>query len=433
MQKPAPQHVPFLRSLAFRVLAGLILGTLIGFFFPKFGVALQPLGTGFIKLVRMIIGPVIFFTVVSGIASMSDMHKLGRVGIKALIYFEVVTTFALGIGYLAAKVVHPGSGINLTISAATAKSAAQYTSPAQHKTVVDILMNIIPDTFVGAFTSGEILQVLLLAILCGVALLSIPARESVLDGVKALSEMIYKIIAFLMEAAPLGALGAMAYTIGSYGIATLVALGKVLLCVYGTCAIFIFVVLWLICLYNRVSLLRLLSYLREELLIVIGTSSSEPALPGLLRKLEALGCSRTVTGLVVPAGYSFNLDGTSIYLTVAALFLVQATGTHLSFGQEVFMLLVLMVNSKGAAAVTGGGFITLAATLTALGSVPVTSIALLLGIDRFMSQCRSITNLIGNAVATIAIARSENEFDEELAMRVLTGPHPEEEQLLETI
>jgi aerobic C4-dicarboxylate transport protein len=398
---------------------GLILGSLTGFFFPHFGTALQSLGTGFIKLIRMMIGPLVFLTVVTGIAGMSDMKKLGRVGLKALVYFEVVTTFALGIGYFAAKVFHPGSGLKLAPTAVDTDSVAQYAAPGQHKTVVDLLMNIIPDTFVGAFTNGEILEVLFIAILVGIAILSIPGREVLLKAAKILNEVVYKIINIVMEAAPVGAFGAMAFTIGRYGLVTVVALGKVLLCVYGTSLVFIFFVLGGICLWNHINLFKLVSYLREEIFIVLGTSSSEPALPGLMRKLEAMGCSRTVTGLVVPAGYSFNLDGTSIYLTVSALFLVQATGSHLTIGQEVLMLLILMVNSKGAAAVVGGGFITLAATLTALGSVPVTSIALLLGIDRFMSQCRSITNLIGNAVATITIARSENEFRAETANRVM--------------
>jgi aerobic C4-dicarboxylate transport protein len=423
------KQVPFLRSLSFRILAGLIFGTVTGFFFPHFGTSLQPLGTGFIKLVRMMIGPVIFLTVVTGIASMSDMRKLGRVGLKALVYFEVVTTAALGIGYAAAKIVRPGAGLVLTAASLDPKGITQYASPAQHKTLVDLLMNIIPETFLGAFTSGEILQVLFIAILTGVALLSILGRESILKAAKSLNDVVYRIITILMEAAPFGAFGAMAFTIGKYGIATLLSLGKVLLCVYGTCIVFIFVVLWAICLWNRISLIKLLNYLREEVLIVMGTSSSEPALPGLMRKLEAMGCSRTVTGLVVPAGYSFNLDGTSIYLTVSALFLAQATGTHLTGGQEALMLVLLMVNSKGSAAVVGGGFITLAATLTALGSVPVASIALLLGIDRFMSQCRSITNLIGNAVATITIARSENEFDHTLADRILSGLHSEKDSI----
>ncbi|WP_254059526.1 C4-dicarboxylate transporter DctA [Granulicella sp. L46] len=419
MSTPVGKHVPFLRSLSFRVLVGLILGSLTGFFFPHFGTALQPLGTGFIKLIRMMIGPLVFLTVVTGIAGMSDMKKLGRVGLKALVYFEVVTTFALGIGYFAAKVFHPGSGLKLAPTAVDTDSVAQYAAPGQHKTVVDLLMNIIPDTFVGAFTNGEILEVLFIAILVGIAILSIPGREVLLKAAKILNEVVYKIINIVMEAAPVGAFGAMAFTIGRYGLVTVVALGKVLLCVYGTSLVFIFFVLGGICLWNHINLFKLVSYLREEIFIVLGTSSSEPALPGLMRKLEAMGCSRTVTGLVVPAGYSFNLDGTSIYLTVSALFLVQATGSHLTIGQEVLMLLILMVNSKGAAAVVGGGFITLAATLTALGSVPVTSIALLLGIDRFMSQCRSITNLIGNAVATITIARSENEFQAETANRVM--------------
>jgi aerobic C4-dicarboxylate transport protein len=429
LQTPVFRQKPFLHSLSFRVIVGLVLGTVVGFLYPHLGAALQPLGTGFIKLVRMMIGPVIFLTVVIGIAGMDDVRKLGRVGLKALVYFEVVTTFAMGLGYIAAKVFRPGAGLALIPSALDAKDLAQF-APAQHKTVVQFLMNIIPDTLVGAFTSGEILQVLLVAIFVGVALLAIPDRHGLLKAAKTLNEVAYRIIALLMEAAPLGAFGAMAYTIGKYGVATLIALGKVLFCVYGTCFVFIFGVLWLICLWNRVNLFKLIRYLQEEVLIVLATSSSEPALPGLLRKLEIMGSSSSVAGLIVPAGYSFNLDGTSVYLTISALFLVQATGSHLTRGQETLMLLLLLINSKGSAAVTGGGFVTLAATLTALGSVPVSSIALLLGVDRFMSQCRSITNLIGNAVATIAIARSENEFDSVRAARVLSAPHPDDIEVL---
>jgi aerobic C4-dicarboxylate transport protein len=360
---------------------------------------------------------------VLGIAGVGDLKRLGRVGLKALLYFEVVTTFALVIGMVVANVVKPGAGMNVNVATLKDASVTQYTAPSAHVGVVDFLLKIIPDSFVGAFTGGEILQVLILAILCGIALATFEDGERaarLLGVLESLNRWVFKLVALVMEAAPIGAFGAMAFTIGHSGVGVLVQLLKLLLCVYGTSLLFVFVVLGAICWRNGVSLWRLLVYLRRELLLVLATSSSETALPGLLEKMENLGCSKAVTGLVIPAGYSFNLDGTSIYLTVAALFIAQATNVHLSLRQQVYILAVLMLNSKGAAAVTGGGFITLAATLSALGTIPVAGIALILGVDRFMSEMRSLTNLVGNGVATIVVARWENQFDEVRARAVLS-------------
>lgn len=420
---PASTHrsFAFLRTLYFRVIVGIVAGVLAGIFFPHAADQLKPLGDGFIKLVRMLIAPIIFFTVVVGIAGMGDLVKLGRVGLKAIVYFEVVTTIALGIGFTAAEVIQPGRGMNVDARALDTNSVAQYVSQGKHLHVVGFVLNMIPDSFAGAFVNGEILQVLLLAILTGIALISLEERARVLAVARAGSHLFFRITAIVMELAPLAAFGAMGFTVGKYGLVTLISLGKVLLCVYVTSILFVVVVLGLICFLNGISLWQLILYLREEILIVLGTSSSEPALPGLLAKMERMGCSEMVTGLVIPAGYWFNLDGTSIYLTIAALFIAQATNTHLSLRQEMFVLFMLMLNSKGAAAVTGGGFITLAATLAALGTIPVAGITLLLGVDRFMSEMRSLTNLIGNAVATITVARWEGQFDAEMARRVLGG------------
>ncbi len=413
-----------MRTLYFRVIVGIVAGVLVGFFYPHVGEQLKPLGDGFVKLVRMLIAPIIFFTVVVGIAGMGDLAKLGRVGFKAIVYFEVVTTFALGIGFTLAKVIQPGRGMNVDPKALDTRAVAQYVSQSKHLEPVGFILNIIPDSFAGAFANGEILQVLLLAILTGIAVVSLTERARVLSVARTGSHLFFRITALVMELAPLAAFGAMGFTVGKYGVATLISLGKVLLCVYGTCIAFVIVVLGSICFFNGVSLWRLILYLREEILIVLGTSSSEPALPGLLAKMENLGCSEVVTGLVIPAGYSFNLDGTSIYLTIAALFIAQATNTHLSVHQEIFVIVILMLNSKGAAAVTGGGFITLAATLAALGTIPVSGITLLLGVDRFMSEMRSLTNLIGNAVATITVAQWEGQFDLQRARHVLRASPP---------
>lgn len=430
MKMPALKRYAFLRTLYFRVLAGIVLGILVGIFYPQFAQHLKPFGDGFIKLIRMLVAPVIFLSVVVGIASVGDTRKLGRVGVKALLYFEVVTTFALLIGMGVATALQPGRGMNVDPATLDAKAVAQYAAQGSHLGVADFLLNIIPESFVGAFTQGEILQVLLLAILCGIALASLDKEKHIVGLAHSLSHVVFKIIAIVMETAPLGAFGAMAFTVGRYGLVTLLSLAKLMLCVYVTSISFVVIVLGAICYANGISLWRFIVYIREELMIVLGTSSSEPALPGIMVKLENLGCSKTITGLVVPAGYSFNLDGTSIYLTIAALFIAQATNAHLTFGQEAFVLLILMLNSKGAAAVTGGGFITLAATLAALSIIPVAGITLLLGVDRFMSEMRSLTNLIGNGVATIVVARWEGQFDEERARYVLSGKYSQSEEEL---
>ncbi|WP_260737264.1 C4-dicarboxylate transporter DctA [Tunturiibacter lichenicola] len=421
MTTPDQPSIRFTRTLYFRVIVGILAGVAVGYFAPHVGEQLKPIGDGFIKLVRMLVTPIIFLTVVVGIASMGDTRRLGRVGIKAIVYFEAVTTLALVIGFAAVSLIRPGAGMNVDSTTLDSTSVAQYVAQGKHLDATGFVLNIIPDSFVGAFANGEILQVLLLAILTGIALVAFDDERRLLSLAKSSSHLFFRITALVMELAPFAAFGAMGFTIGKYGLGTLVSLGKVLLCVYATCILFVVVVLGLICFFNGISLWKLLLYLKEELLIVLGTSSSEPALPGLIAKMERLGCSEMVAGLVIPSGYSFNLDGTSIYLTIAVIFIAQATNTHLTIKQELFVIFMLMLNSKGAAAVTGGGFITLAATLAALGSIPVAGITLLLGIDRFMSEMRSLTNLIGNAVATITVARWEGQFDVEHARRVLNN------------
>jgi aerobic C4-dicarboxylate transport protein len=416
---------PFVKTLYFRVIVGIALGILAGGLYPGFGVAMKPFGDGFIKLIRMMIAPIIFLSVVVGIANIGDTRKLGRVGLKALLYFEVVTTLALAIGLGVATFFHPGTGMNVDPKTLDTKAIAQYTGAGKELSGVDFVLNIIPDTFGGAFAKGEILQVLLLAILAGLALVALGGTldrdKSLTRLADKLSHISFKMIAYIMELAPLGAFGAMAFTIGKYGMHTLLSLGKLMLCFYVTSLLFVFVVLGLIAAVHGFSILKFIRYIREEVLIALGTSSSESALPRMLVKMERLGCSKSVVGLVIPSGYSFNLDGTSIYLTIAALFVAQATNTHLTLKQELFVLLVLMLNSKGAAAVTGGGFITLAATLSALGTIPVAGLTLLLGVDRFMSEMRTLVNLIGNGVATIVVAKWEGEFDAEKAKRALAG------------
>ena len=414
----------FYQLLYFQVICGIVLGIALGSVEPALGEKMKPLGDGFIKLIRMMIAPVIFCTVVGGIASIGDLRKVGRVGFKALLYFEVVTTAALLIGLAVVTLVQPGKGVNADPATLDAKSVAQYTTTAAQLSTAEHLLNIIPDTFVNAFAKGEILQVLLLAILFGIGAAAIDKSQMVLGAVNAVSHILFNMIGYIMKVAPIGAFGAMAFTIGKYGIHTLVSLGALLLCVYLTCGFFVFGVLGLIARLHGFSLWKLMKYLKEELLVVLGTASSESVLPRLMSKLEELGCSKPVVGLVVPSGYSFNLDGTSIYLTIAALYVAQATNTHVTGGQLVQLLLVLMLTSKGAATVTGGGFITLAATLSSLGTVPVAGITLLLGVDRFMSEMRSLTNLVGNAVATVVVAKWENGFDAVRAKRVLDGREP---------
>ncbi|MBS1797599.1 MAG: dicarboxylate/amino acid:cation symporter [Acidobacteria bacterium] len=426
--QPAPRH-SFFRSLYFQVLVGIALGILFGALYPSikgqppgFAEQLKPLGDVFIKLIKMLIAPIIFLTVVSGIAGIGDMKKLGRVGLKAFIYFEVVTTLALVIGLVVVRTIQPGVGFNATEESMTNGEAAKYVQQAQELSVVDHLMKIIPDSVAGAFTSGEILQVLFIAILFGVALVAFGDRgKPILRAVDSLSHVFFGIIAIVMRFAPAGAFGAMAFTVGKYGIASLQKLGMLMLCVYLTAAFFVFVVLGAIAYFHNFSLLKFLRYIKEEIFIVLGTSSSESALPRIMVKLEELGCSKSVVGLVIPSGYSFNLDGTAIYLTMAAIFIAQATNRPLTLWGEVKILLILMLTSKGAAGVTGSGFVTLAATLASTRTIPVEGIALLIGVDRFMSEMRSITNLIGNGVATVVVSKWEGEFDAARAEKVLNG------------
>lgn len=412
----------WLRHLYVQVLIGIALGVLVGALWPAFGASLKPLGDAFIKLVKMMIAPIIFTTVVLGIAKIGDLRALGRVGLKALIYFEAVTTLALVIGLVVVNLVQPGAGINADPATLDATAATEYAGRAQEQGVVPFLLGIIPDSFLGALTGGELLPVLLVAILSGLALAQMGERgEAATRALDRASEFFFAIIAMLMKLAPLGAFGAMAFTIGAYGVGTLVQLGALLLSVYVTCFLFIFVVLGAIAWVSGFSLIKFLRYIAAEILIVLGTSSSETALPRLMRKLEDLGCAKPVVGLVVPTGYSFNLDGTSIYLTMAAVFIAQAMNVELSLAEQLALLGVLLLTSKGAAGVTGSGFVTLAATLSAMDTVPVAGIALILGVDRFMSEARAITNLIGNGVATVAIARWEGALDRDRMRRVLAG------------
>jgi aerobic C4-dicarboxylate transport protein len=402
---------PLYRELYFQVLVAITLGVALGYFDAPLAEKMKPLGDGFIKLIRMMIGPIIFCTVVTGIAGMGDMKKVGRVGIKALLYFEVVTTAALIIGLVIVTLVQPGAGINADPNTLDAKSVAQYTTSSEHLTTVDFFLNIIPDQMANAFARGEVLQILLVAIMFGLALATYEKGKPVLDAFHYVSHILFKMLGFIMYVAPLGAFGAMAFTIGKFGIKTLQQLASLMVCFYATAVLFVFIVLGSIARLYGFRIYKLLKYLKEELLIVLGTSTSEAALPSLMVKLEKLGCAKSVVGLVVPSGYSFNLDGTSIYLTIAALFIAQATNTHLTAAQEVQLLLVLMLTSKGAAAVAGGGFITLAATLAAVDPRLAPGMALLLGVDKFMSECRAITNVIGNGVATIVVSRWEKELD----------------------
>jgi aerobic C4-dicarboxylate transport protein len=411
------------RSLYVQVLVAVVLGALLGYLRPGLGAAMKPLGDGFIKLVKMLIAPIVFTTVVTGIAKMGDLKKVGRVGLKGLVYFEVLTTVALGIGLLVGKLLQPGAGVNADPATLDTSAIASYTSSGHALSTTDFLLNIIPKDVADAFARGDILQVLLFSILFGVALAGItalrPGASIVLHFFDELSVVLFRIVALVMRVAPLGAFGAMAFTVGKFGIGTLLSLGKLMATFYLTSLLFVLVVLGLVLRRAGLGIFRFLRYLREEILIVLGTSSSESALPLLMRKLERLGCPEGTVGLLVPMGYSFNLDGTSIYLTLATLFIAQATNTHVTLVQELEILAVLLLTSKGAAAVTGGGFITLAATLSAVGNIPVAGLALLLGIDRFMSEARAITNLIGNGVATVVVSRWEGELDVPRARRVL--------------
>jgi aerobic C4-dicarboxylate transport protein len=414
---------PFYKVLYLQVLFAIVLGVLLGIFDPGLATAMKPLGDGFVKLIKMIIAPVIFCTVVAGIAGMQDMKKVGRVGGKALIYFEIVSTFALAIGLIVANVIKPGAGFNVNPATIDTHAIAQYTDKTKSLTTVDFLMNIIPNTFVDAFAKGEILQVLLIAILSGFALSMMGERgRPITRGIEALSHMIFGVVNIIMKAAPIGAFGAMAFTIGKYGVKSLIPLASLVGSFYLTCFLFIVLVLGAIARFTGFSIFRYLAYIKEELLIVLGTSSSESALPAIMRKLEKLGCPKSVVGLVVPTGYSFNLDGTNIYMTMAALFVAQATNTELTLTQELTILFVAMLTSKGASGITGAGFITLAATLAVVPTIPVAGMTLILGIDKFMSECRALTNIIGNGVATIVVSKWEGELDQDRLRAELKNP-----------
>ncbi len=405
-----------------QVLFAIVCGIVLGHFWPDIGAALKPLGDGFIKLIKMLIAPIIFCTVVTGIAGMQDMKKIGRVGGKALLYFEVVSTLALVIGLIVVNVLKPGVGMNADVSALDTHALGSYTSAAKEQTIVEFLLHVIPVTVVDAFAKGEILQVLLISVLLGFAFAQAGERaRPAVQFIEQFSQALFIVVGFIMKLAPIGAFGAMAFTIGKYGIASLLPLAKLMGSFYLTCLLFIFVVLGAIARWAGFSITRFIVYIKEELLIVLGTSSSESVLPRMILKMEQLGCSKPVVGLVVPTGYSFNLDGTSIYLTMAAIFVAQATNTELSLMQQLTILAVLMLTSKGAAGVTGSGFITLAATLSAVPTIPVAGLALILGIDRFMSEARALTNLIGNGVATVVVSKWERELDSAQLQRQLRG------------
>jgi aerobic C4-dicarboxylate transport protein len=417
---------PWYRILYVQVLIAVFLGIVVGCVNPSFGKSLKPVGDGFISLVKMIIAPIIFCTVVHGIASMSDLKKLGRVGIKALLYFEVVSTLALFIGLIVVNTLHPGAGFNVdpkSLNPTQVQQSQTFAQKAHSLDPVEFLLNIIPSSFFNAFASGDILQVLLVAILSGFAIAFMGARGTpVLVAVDIAANVFFGIMRIVVKVAPLGAFGAMAFTVGSQGLGALKNLGYLMFCFYLTAGFFVVIVLGAIAAFNGFSIFRYLNYIKEELFLVLGTSSSETALPGMIQKMQRLGCPASTVGLVIPTGYSFNLDGTNIYMTMAAVFLAQATNTHLELGQQLVILVVAMLSSKGATGVTGAGFITLAATISVVPSVPIESLAILVGIDRFMSECRALTNLIGNGIATIVVSRWEKELDKDVLNTNLRKP-----------
>jgi aerobic C4-dicarboxylate transport protein len=420
-------------NLYLQVLLAVACGALLGHFHPSTGAAMRPLGEGFIRLVKMLIAPIVFVTVVSGIAKMGDLKKVGRVGLKGIIYFEVLTTIALAIGLIIANVLKPGAGMNVNPATLDTKAIASYAGASHHLSTAEFVMNIIPKDVADAFAKGDILQVLLFSILFGVALAALKDQgKPMMSWLDSLTKILFRIVAIVMRVAPIGAFGAMAFTIGQYGLKSLLPLGKLIACFYATSILFVVLILGVVMRWAGLSLFKFIRYIREEIFIVLGTSSSESALPLMMHKMERLGCSKSVVGLVVPMGYSFNLDGTSIYLTLACLFIAQATNTHVTLPQQLEILAVLLLTSKGAAAVTGGGFITLAATLSAVGNIPVAGLALLLGIDRFMSEARAITNLIGNGVASVAVSKWEGELNADRAIKVLNNVEIiEEEEYIE--
>jgi aerobic C4-dicarboxylate transport protein len=414
---------PWYTVLYIQVLIAIALGVLIGYYFPSTGIALKPLGDGFISLIKMMIAPVIFCTVVHGIGSMRDLKKVGRVGVKTLFYFEAVSTIALALGLLVGDVLQPGKGFDIDPSTLDPKAVESYVHRAKEEGFVSHLLSIIPETFIGAFTTSDLLQVLLVSILTGFAIAQLgELGERINAVIDAMAKMFFGIIRIIVRAAPIGAFGAMAFTVGAYGVGSLVNLIELIATFYLTSILFVLVVLGTIARLAGFSILRFVAYIKDELLIVLGTSSSETVLPHMIQKMERLGASKSVVGLVIPTGYSFNLDGTNIYMTLSTLFLAQATNTPLTLGQELGILAVAMITSKGASGVTGAGFVTLAATLAIVPDIPVQSLAILLGIDKFMSECRALTNLVGNGVATIVISRWEGELDAAQLKAALTHP-----------
>ena len=410
------------KSLYFQVLTAIAIGILLGHFYPEIGEQMKPLGDGFVKLIKMIIAPVIFCTVVTGIAGMESMKAVGRTGAVALLYFEIVSTIALIIGLIIVNVVQPGAGMNVDPATLDAKAVAVYADQAKDQGIVAFIMDVIPASVIGAFASGNILQVLLFAVLFGFALHRLGSKgQLIFNVIESFSQVIFGIINMIMRLAPIGAFGAMAFTIGKYGIGSIGNLMYLIVCFYVTALLFVLIVLGAVAKYNGFSIIKLIRYIKDELWLVLGTSSSEAALPTLMKKMEKVGCEKSVVGLVIPMGYSFNLDGTNIYMTMASIFIAQACGIELTLQQEILLLLVAMVSSKGAAGVTGAGFITLAATLSVVPTVPVAGMALILGIDRFMSECRALTNLVGNACATLVVARWEGKLDTEQMHAVLDG------------
>ncbi|QAV24157.1 dicarboxylate/amino acid:cation symporter [Proteus hauseri] len=413
---------PLYKVLYVQVIVAILLGIMLGHFYPDIGESFKPLGDGFIKIVKMIIAPVIFLTVVTGIAGMNNMKAVGTVAGKSMAYFLTFSTIALIIGLIVANVIRPGDGLNISPASLDASKVESYVAKAHDSSIVGFLMNIIPETVVSPLVNGNILQVLFVSVVFGIALASIGTRgEPVLKFLQNFSEPVFKMVGMLMKLAPIGAFGAMAFTIGKYGISSISNLLMLVITFYITSLLFVLVVLGAVAKYNGFSILSLIKYIKDELWLVLGTSSSEAALPSLMRKMENVGCKKSVVGLVIPTGYSFNLDGTNIYMTMAALFIAQATGIDLSLTEQITLLLVAMISSKGAAGVTGAGFITLAATLSVVPSVPVAGMALILGIDRFMSECRALTNLVGNACACIVVARWENALDKERMNDVFSG------------
>ena len=417
-----PRKPRFYEVLYVQVIFAIIVGILLGHFFPEFGESLKPLGDAFIKLVKMIIAPVIFLTVVTGIAGMNDMKSVGRVAGKAMLYFLLFSTLALVIGMVIANIIQPGAGLNIDPSTLQSAKVSEYVSKAQESSVIAFFMNIIPTTVLSPLTEGNILQVLFVSVLFGISLASVGERgKPITDLLQVAAAPMFKLVSIVMKVAPIGALGAMAFTIGKYGLHSISNLMLLIVTFYITSILFVLLILGAVARYNGFSIVGLIRYIKDELWLVLGTSSSEAALPNLMQKMEASGCKKSVVGLVVPTGYSFNLDGTNIYMTMAALFIAQATNTDLTIGQQITLLLVAMLSSKGAAGVTGAGFITLAATLSVVPGLPVEGMALILGIDRFMSECRALTNFIGNACATIVVAHWENALDKEQLGKAMRG------------